>query len=467
MSRYDDRTRPARPARRGRRALVVSLLAGVLLAGEPLAALADPTPPSEQDVAAARRAVDAAELSVAQMEVRLAELSAAADEAEVAVARAGEAYTRALSDAEAARAKAADARARSKDADAAAEEARLDLMAFARQMARSGGSTDTLQAVLSADGFADVAARSATLSRLTGKADDSVQTYRAAQLVAETMRRRAAEAADEATAAEAAAQTALDAAEQAQVDADASLQAAAAEREMLIERLAAARQTSAEVEQARQAELDRQRRAREEAAAQAEHQANLPPAGGGSGGSGSGGAASPGTGGQAPGGESTPPPGGDTSGGGSPTPGTGEPTGGTGSSGPNGLGTGRSRGSAAQGQAAVAWAMTQIGKAYVWGATGPDSYDCSGLTMMAWRNAGVNINRTSRDQYKGVLKITYDEMRPGDLVFWTDDPNSADAIYHVAMWAGNGQIVEASRPGVPLRITPMRWANTMPYAGRP
>ncbi len=58
-------------------------------------------------------------------------------------------------------------------------------------------------------------------------------------------------------------------------------------------------------------------------------------------------------------------------------------------------------------------------------------------------------------------------MRPGDLVFWGDNPNDPGSVYHVAMYIGNGQIVEASRPGVPLRVTAMRWTSTMPYAGRP
>ena len=103
----------------------------------------------------------------------------------------------------------------------------------------------------------------------------------------------------------------------------------------------------------------------------------------------------------------------------------------------------------------------------MWGGNGPGGYDCSGLTSAAWRAAGVNLNRTSRDQYKQVLKISYDQLRPGDLVFWASNTNDPSTIYHVAIWAGNGQIVEASRPGVPLRVTSMRWSGTMPFAGRP
>ena len=90
---------------------------------------------------------------------------------------------------------------------------------------------------------------------------------------------------------------------------------------------------------------------------------------------------------------------------------------------------------------------------YIWGGVGPDGYDCSGLSMGAWRTAGVNLARTTRDQYKQVLKISYNDLRPGDLVFWSTDPNNPDAIYHVAIWAGDGQIMEASKPGDPLRTT--------------
>ncbi|MFS0702794.1 C40 family peptidase, partial [Cellulomonas sp. 179-A 4D5 NHS] len=134
---------------------------------------------------------------------------------------------------------------------------------------------------------------------------------------------------------------------------------------------------------------------------------------------------------------------------------------------PYGLGTGRSRGSAGQGETASAWARAQTGIPYLWGGTGPSGYDCSGLTGGAWRSAGVNLNRTSRDQYKQVLKISYDSMRPGDLVFWSTDPNNPDKIHHVAMYVGGGQIMEAAREGVPVRLTSMRWSGTMPYAGRP
>ncbi|MFS0706373.1 glycoside hydrolase, partial [Cellulomonas sp. 179-A 9B4 NHS] len=217
--------------------------------------------PSQDDVRDARAAVGQAQRSVAQMEVRLAELAASADAAEVAVQRAGEDYAQALADADAARSRAAEAAARSEEAGTRAEEARQRLVAVARQLARSGGSVEALEAVLSADGFQDVARRSTALNRATGKADEAVQEFTAAVLVAETMQKRSTQAAADAETAAAAAEDALAAAEDAQSAADASLTAGQAEREGLIAALAAARQTSAEVERARQDALDAERRA--------------------------------------------------------------------------------------------------------------------------------------------------------------------------------------------------------------
>jgi len=475
-------------ARRVRRPLAL-LPVGLLtlgLVGTPAAAA-----PSADDVRDARAAVGRAQQSVAQMEVRLAELAASAEAAEIAVQVAGEGYTQAVADADAARSRAREAAGRADEAAGQAEQARRKLVTFARQLARTGGSADLLEAALSAEGFQDVARRTTALNQATGKADEAVQEYQAALLVAETMERRSADAAQDAVAAADAAQDALAAAERAQSDAEASLAAGQAERDGLISALAAARQTSAEVERARQDALDAERRARADAAAQA--QRTQPPAttGGAPAGAGGGGAATGGTpaaggsggsSGSAPSGEGSS---GGSSGGSAPAPAPSQapapppappapapapeppPAPAPAPSNPYGLGTGTSRGSAAAGAAAVAWAQSKVGLPYIYGGTGPDGYDCSGLTSGAWRAAGVTINRTSRDQYKQVLKIGYDQLRPGDLVFWATNTNDPGTIYHVAMWAGNGQIVEASKPGVPLRVTPMRWSSTMPFAGRP
>lgn len=478
--------RPHRTARRSRLALTSAVLATLLVLADQSGALADPspspTPPSAADVQSAQAAVQAAKGSVAQMEVRLAELSVVGDQADVAVQVAGEKYTQALSDAQNAQTAADQAAQRSTQAAADAETARRDLVSLARQMARSGGGADLLEAVLSADGFQDVAQRTSTLTHLTGKADETVQRFRAATLVADTLRDHAAAAATEASAAKDTAQQALSAAQKASDDAQAQIAAASTERDQLINALAVAQQTSATVERARQDAIDAARQQRENAAAQA---ARVPPV-----------STQPTT---------TPPTSTPSSGGGTTTPPATTSPAGTGNGGTSGgttappvttppvttppvtapvtnpvtqppapptsdrygLGTGVSRGSAGQGQSAVSWAEGQVGLPYIWGGVGPDGFDCSGLTMKAWSAAGVGINRTAADQYKQILKISYSSMRPGDLIFWSSDTTDADQIYHVAMFVGGGQMVEAAKPGVPIRITSIRWSGTMPFAGRP
>jgi len=139
---------------------------------------------------------------------------------------------------------------------------------------------------------------------------------------------------------------------------------------------------------------------------------------------------------------------------------------------PYGLGTGTSRGSAAKGKKAVAWAKEQLGADYVYGGTGNPGFDCSGLTMKAWADAGISINRSSRDQYRQVLKIKHSQLRPGDLLFWGDNwqENDPSSVTHVAMYIGNNQIIEAPNPSAKVRILDLsgwRLDRLMPYAGRP
>ncbi|NUU22507.1 MAG: C40 family peptidase, partial [Streptomycetaceae bacterium] len=93
------------------------------------------------------------------------------------------------------------------------------------------------------------------------------------------------------------------------------------------------------------------------------------------------------------------------------------------------------------GRAAVGFAITQIGRPYVWGATGPDAYDCSGLTSRAWQNAGATVPRTSQEQWAQLPRVPLSELRPGDLVVYFPDAT------HVGMYLGAGLIVHAPRPG--------------------
>ncbi|MFI5756515.1 C40 family peptidase [Streptomyces sp. NPDC051569] len=99
------------------------------------------------------------------------------------------------------------------------------------------------------------------------------------------------------------------------------------------------------------------------------------------------------------------------------------------------------RSASARGKKAIAFATEQIGKPYVWGAEGPSSYDCSGLTSQAWAAAGRPIPRTSQEQWRLLPHIAIRDMRPGDLIIYHQDAS------HVGMYIGDGAIVHAPRPG--------------------
>ncbi|MBT2444636.1 C40 family peptidase [Streptomyces sp. ISL-36] len=95
----------------------------------------------------------------------------------------------------------------------------------------------------------------------------------------------------------------------------------------------------------------------------------------------------------------------------------------------------------ARGKRAVEFATAQIGKPYVWGAEGPGSYDCSGLTQSAWGAAGRAIPRTSQEQWRLLPRVDIKDMRPGDLIVYYKDAS------HIGMYVGNGAMVHAPRPG--------------------
>ncbi|MCX4674805.1 NlpC/P60 family protein [Streptomyces sp. NBC_01433] len=119
--------------------------------------------------------------------------------------------------------------------------------------------------------------------------------------------------------------------------------------------------------------------------------------------------------------------------------------GGGGTGGGTGTGSGSDSGYAAKAEKVLAFARAQIGKPYVWGATGPASYDCSGLTRAAWKAAGVDLPRTTWDQVKVGTRVATADLRPGDLVFFYDD------ISHVGIYKGDGMMIHAPKPGANVR----------------
>jgi archaellum component FlaC len=113
------------------------------------------------------------------------------------------------------------------------------------------------------------------------------------------------------------------------------------------------------------------------------------------------------------------------------------------------------------GSAAAGFACEQVGKPYVWGSSGPDSYDCSGLTMAAWQQGGVSLPHNAAQQRNVTRSISRGELRPGDLVFYYGN------LSHVGIYVGDGWIVDASQPGVPVRMRSMDSAGPIHSYGRP
>ncbi len=104
--------------------------------------------------------------------------------------------------------------------------------------------------------------------------------------------------------------------------------------------------------------------------------------------------------------------------------------------------------------AAIAYARQQIGKPYLWGGTGPDSFDCSGLTMMAYRAAGVDIPRTADQQWLWGPQVSPSQVQPGDLVFFAGADGTATAPGHVGIVIGHGLMIDAPSTGLLVRIEP-------------
>jgi peptidoglycan DL-endopeptidase CwlO len=105
---------------------------------------------------------------------------------------------------------------------------------------------------------------------------------------------------------------------------------------------------------------------------------------------------------------------------------------------------------------AISYAEEQLGKPYLWGGTGPDAFDCSGLVMMAYRTAGINIERTSEAQWATEVKVPAAQVQPGDLVFFAGSDGTVTDPGHVGLVIGNGQMIEAYATGFPIRVASYR-----------
>lgn len=271
---------------------------------------------------------------------------------------------------------------------------------------------DMTTTLLTSDDEADFLNQLSTIQTVTDRANDRVQTLQLAQADLAVTQQEAAQARQ---------RIAKDKAEQAKVAAE--YRKKEAEAQQVLDRLTAEeKERLAELE--RKQEQERQAKAREaiEAARQAEAASASASA-----------SASPSA---------------------SPTPGASPSSSET----PTSEADDTAAAAAGSGRAsdAVSFALAQVGKSYVMGATGPGAYDCSGLMLRAWGNAGVSLPRTSQAQFGAGSSVATSGLQPGDLVFYYS------GISHVGMYIGKGMIVHASNPRTGVKVSPV---HSMPVAG--
>jgi cell wall-associated NlpC family hydrolase len=410
-------TRPAengRPRRWSRRAAaaVIAIVVGSFVVSS-MPADAHPVYPSKQKVQAAKSAAASKAAQVTQIRATLARAADEVDAAEAAAETAAEQYNFEMG-------KLADATRSAKAAQAAAAAAakkaglaQTQIGKLAAEAYMNGGLGD-LAVLVGSGGPDQVLDRAAGLQVVSGIRQQTLAEASQVKVVAKILQQRAAVAlARQQAAAEAAAKA--KAAAVAQEQAAAAKKAAVAKQQtQLVAELASLQHISVTLARQRQAGLAK---ARAEARARAARlAAERAAAGTGSGGH---------------------------------------------------VGGGVSHGTSAGGRVAVAYAFNQLGKWYLWGADGPSRFDCSGLTMRAWQQAGVYLPHYSVAQYELTEHVPVSQARPGDLVFYANNTSDPNSIHHVAIYIGGGRMIEAPHSGAQVRISSIWRSGLMAYAGRP
>ncbi|MDQ1394160.1 MAG: peptidoglycan DL-endopeptidase CwlO [Acidimicrobiaceae bacterium] len=105
---------------------------------------------------------------------------------------------------------------------------------------------------------------------------------------------------------------------------------------------------------------------------------------------------------------------------------------------------------------ALTAAVSRLGKPYIWGGTGPNGFDCSGLVGWSFAAAGISLPRTAAEQALAGPAVPVSQLQPGDLLFWAYDPGDPGFIDHVAIYLGNGQMIEAPQTGQSVHVIPLQ-----------
>ena len=434
--------------------------------------LADPV--DQSDIDRSKASERSTSTSIASLEAQLAQESSNLEDAQIKAQVANEDYLTAVDELNTAT---KDAQTAQTNADAAASStaaARSDLGSIVVQTYQeSGNPLDPLTPYLTSESLADLADADVALTRAGEKNNAKVQNVEALEAVATSMQTIADQKVTAKEAAKTSAATAKSDAEAAANDAQNAVTTTRTNRQNLIVQLAAQRNTTVELETKYQNQVEAERKAREEAAAQAaakaasekaaadlaqkqaeqaaaqpqesapapQEQASRPSPGQQSS------AQEPATTSQpepeAAEEETAPAP--------APAPA------------PEPAPAPAHSGSAAS--TAINAAMGYLGTPYVWAGESAAGLDCSGLTMVSYAAAGVELTHSSRVQYGEGSLVPLDAAQPGDLVFWSSD-GSQSGIYHVAIYLGDDTMIEAPTFGMTVRVTSMRYSGVMPYAVR-
>jgi cell wall-associated NlpC family hydrolase len=398
---------------RGLTAAVASLAAtlGLLLAGMPTAA-ADHHTPSAREVAAGKAAVHQRERQVARAAARLASAQQRMDRLSTVAEVAVEAYDEARVKQQAAAQAVQAAELVLTTASARVDTARDRVARFVSAAYMSGGMT-TVDAMLSADGPETLLSRVGTLQVISKAQRDATQELDAARVYQVSVEMQAQAVLDRAQKAATVAAQARAHAQQAVSRQTTVLRGVQQQRHQLNVLLARAKRHASAIERQRLAALAAARAAAAARAVARAAQQSVGPV------------TSTGAVGDVPG-----------------------------------------TASAATEQQAVSYAESQIGKPYVWGGAGPDTYDCSGLVMWAYAHAGVNLDHWTGFQWQEGARMAISSLRPGDLVFFATNTSDPNTIHHVGMYIGNGEMVEAPHTGAFVRISSI-WRPDLIGAVRP